>query len=166
MTTATAPRKTPQQQLACAIEKAQAEGIHILGEGRMKRDNSRFFLVASSDYEQTNKAYVVHLFKHRLSCHCEAGQRGIVCKHRAAVYLHLKEVLETAFDEVERVMQVEHQAETVAAKAERAVLVNHTPESFSIFADTPRERRYQTQEDQANLRDGAPSGEYASHAYR
>lgn len=75
--------------LETALERAHAEGIHIIGKGTMSKTFQRFWLVSSQDYCQSNRVYVVRLMdaKHPyLHCNCQAGQRGQICKHRAVVH--------------------------------------------------------------------------------
>lgn len=55
-------------------------------------------------------------------------------------------------------------AMTPAQRRETAILATDD-RPFSIYADTPRERRYQTLEDEYAARDGYTSSDYYQHAY-
>ncbi len=110
---------TPQQQLARAIQNAQANGLHVIGRGIMKADGSPFWLVPSQSV--IGMCHVVKKAADGLRCDCfYSAQRGRVCAHRAAVYLHLK-------------AEAEARQATAAIKREMAVLADHTPETFSIY---------------------------------
>src|SRR5690242_14123900 len=80
---------SPAAQLARAIENAQKNNVRVIGQGTMRNDGSKFYICPSQSVE--GMCHVVKVAKTGLECDCYySSQRGKVCAHRAAVYLHLK----------------------------------------------------------------------------
>lgn len=75
---------TQQNDLDRAIERATTDGIIVLAQGRRKRDGARLFWTNS--HSHPNGGHIVVWVRNRLICNCPARQ---VCKHRAAVHMHL-----------------------------------------------------------------------------
>lgn len=148
MTTATKPAYTPPRILKPTPKFAVSGTLYLV---ESSTPNAFYFV----------KVYPDGYKRCQCSSYCYRGK----CRHIEALCDHLLREQIKQRGGSPRASNLIAQAESVAAKAERALPVDRTPEAFSMYADTPRERRYQTLEDQCDT-DGAPSGEYASHAYR
>ncbi len=81
-----ARKQTPQQQLAAAIDRAQASNVTVAGAGTLA-NNKPFWIVPSQSV--VGMHHVVTQVGKSLQCDCFAAQNGRVCVHRAAVYLYL-----------------------------------------------------------------------------
>lgn len=77
-----------QQKYDAARERANAEGIRVVDDF-IGKDGLRTFEVTSSSGIH-GQDYFVEQLAHLLNCTCPAGQRGVYCKHRAAVRDYLK----------------------------------------------------------------------------
>ncbi|GEM_PF-3587113 len=92
-------KQTTQQQLAAAIDRAQAANVKVAGSGTLA-NNKPFWIVPSQSKALEGLHHVVTQVGKSLQCDCYAAQRGRVCVHRAAVYLYLtgkaKEAVQTA----------------------------------------------------------------------
>lgn len=82
--TAQTRRVAPQSELDRAIERATTDGITVLAQGRRKRDGARLYWTNS--HSHPDGGHIVVWVRNRLVCNCQARQ---VCKHRAAVHMHL-----------------------------------------------------------------------------
>lgn len=71
---------------ARAISRAQQANIRILARGTVKATGQAFYVTTSRD---GRGSHVVLVGGASLSCDCQAGQRGILCCHRAAVHTRL-----------------------------------------------------------------------------
>jgi hypothetical protein len=104
---------TPAQhnELDRAVERAMEHGIVVLAQGRMKSDNSKFYLTTSSSHPDRG----VHVVKQRgmrLECDCEGSRHGHICQHRASVYMYLTNEAarkQRAADAVEQALEAEQQ---------------------------------------------------------
>src|SRR5258708_13217646 len=77
-----------RSELDEAIERATAHGVEVCGQGRMKANNERVYVVPSQR-DQTHWHLVRLVGGRRLVCDCAASQRGRICVHRAPVHIHL-----------------------------------------------------------------------------
>lgn len=109
-----------QSQLQRAVERCIDEHVTVVVRGRVKATGQRYWGVSSASHP--GKLYCVQLIDNRLQCECRAAEKGLYCKHRAAVHLLL---LNERAEE-----RAQQKAE--AAKREQALpFVDNTP--FSIF---------------------------------
>src|SRR5260370_28434752 len=135
-----------RSELDEAIERATAHGVEVCGQGRMKANNERVYVVPSQR-DQTRWHLVRLVGGRRLVCDCEAAQHGRICVHRAAVHMHLvvaaaareaaAERVTSALEQEARDIETRDRAEAEAAaerarKREAAVLV-HSSAPFSIW---------------------------------
>ena len=135
-----------QSELDEAIERATAHGVEVCGQGRMRANNERVYVVPSQR-DQTHWHLVRLVGGRRLVCDCEASQRGRICVHRAAVHMHLvvaAALREAAAERVTRALEQEArdietrdraEAEEAAERANKrdtAVLVRSNA-PFSIW---------------------------------
>src|SRR5262249_48804658 len=115
--------------LQAAIKNAQANNVHIIGQGVMRADGAKFFIVPSQSVE--GMCHVVKLTGAGLACDCYySSQRGKVCAHRAATYLHLKAQAEAAKKPAPKAQPAP--APSMAARAARA-LPYTDDKPFSIY---------------------------------
>src|SRR5260221_9591365 len=101
----TKPRSAPE----AAIGRATAPGVEVCGQGRMKANNERVYVVPSQR-DQTHWHLVRLVGGRRLVCDCAASQRGRICVHRAAVHMHLvvqAAMREAAAERVTRALEQE-----------------------------------------------------------
>lgn len=67
---------------ARATKRAQAQGVHVVFQGKRKFDGARVLVVNSAT--EANKYYSVAVVERELVCDCQAAKSGHYCKHRAA----------------------------------------------------------------------------------
>jgi hypothetical protein len=72
------------QQLAAALQRAQAQKIEIVAHGTRKSDGAPIYLVTSASRPGTSQ--MVALVHDRLTCTRKADQQSIICKHQALVH--------------------------------------------------------------------------------
>lgn len=104
-------------QVERACERATVERVTVLAQGRMKSDNSRFFLTNS--VSRPGGYHVVTWRGSRLICDCQGSERGYICKHAGAVRMHLEHMASRAQAQAERVeaaLQLETRGSGYASK--------------------------------------------------
>lgn len=132
-------------ELERAIAKCGELGIEPVGQGHLKSNDKRFFLVPSQ--ADPDRCHVVLVDRSRLVCDCTAALFGHICCHRAAVHCFLvveaskaeaqaakvTEALERESAEVERRdREVAEQEVERSRRRESAVLVSSS-RAFSVF---------------------------------
>ena len=75
-----------QRELAKATAKATAANLHVV-VGRVKATGQEVFAVNSQS--RANLWHLLTVVDGHLMCDCEAGKRGRICCHRAAVHEYL-----------------------------------------------------------------------------
>jgi hypothetical protein len=96
------PRKalkdmTPAEQLKTQIARVEKLGLRVVGHGTLKADGTRFWIVPSTSEKLKNMHHVVRQTGKGLVCDCYAcTESGLICPHRATVYLELKRQAEAA----------------------------------------------------------------------
>lgn len=75
--------QTQAEAIARALHRAHARGLEVVGKGTRKSDGATVYAVPSSS--QPGRWHLVAVTGSRLVCDCQAGQRGLMCQHRALV---------------------------------------------------------------------------------
>lgn len=102
-------------ELDKAIARAESNGIQVIARGRMKSDNSKFFLTNS---HSTDGVHVVRLQGARLLCDCKSR---VICAHRGATHVYLvNEAARKQRDAEAVVRELEHEANERQASAQPA----------------------------------------------
>jgi len=146
--------------MAAAVSTYQPTVIYKV---TVKATGETFYAAPTSANDGT--CYKVAAEHGALTCTCpDATYRKRDCKHIQAV----AEVIRLASQRQpakSAPLSPERAAMTPAQRRETALLYTDD-RPFSIYADTPRERRYQTLEDERAACDGYASSDYYQHAYR
>ena len=131
-----------QSDLERAIERATDHAIIVIAQGRMKQDNSRFYLTNS--HSTPGGVHVVRQYGQRLSCDCAASQHGKICSHRAATYMHLQVAAarrQAQADAIEQALEAETAIATPATDTAIKAATKTTTQPVGWTAPMVRDNR-------------------------
>lgn len=156
------------EQLQAAIARVQkglqeGKDYRVAGQGKRLDTGEQFYCVPSDSEKLRGLWHVITVKADGLDCDCfYSREKHQICSHRATVYLFLKAKAAAEKAGQAKAQPAAQPAPKVAHTKENA-LPYDSGEGFSIFKT---ERRYQTPDDAAAARDGAPASDYYQHAYR